>query len=57
MTRRTDFVPGGGGLRLARKTSFFPVDGGGGPGMARRATFFLVGGGGGLGMAGWIDLL
>ena len=44
-------------MRLAHRTSFFPVDGGGGPGMARRATFFLVGGGGGLGMAGWIDLL
>ena len=46
MTRRTAFVPGGGGLRLARKTSFFPVDGGGGLRRTRNVTLFLVGGGG-----------
>jgi hypothetical protein len=49
MTRRTAFVPGGGGLRLARKTTIFPVDGGGGLRRTRNVTLFLVGGGG-LGM-------
>jgi hypothetical protein len=49
MARRTSFFRVGGGLRLARKTTIFPVDGGGGLRRTRNVTLFLVGGDG-LGM-------